>query len=109
MYSKILVPLDGSDVAECVLPHVEAIAMSNDKIDITFLYVVTPLDALLVGHEFKTQIESEATSAAQDYLKRLVSKLKYMAQAHSKVVLGKTAETILDYAAENNNYRYSAS
>ena len=25
MYDKIMVPLDGSDLAECVLPHVEAI------------------------------------------------------------------------------------
>ena len=29
MYSKILVPLDGSDIAECVLPYVEAIAMGK--------------------------------------------------------------------------------
>ncbi len=26
MYEKILVPLDGSELAECVLPHVESIA-----------------------------------------------------------------------------------
>ena len=26
MYQKIMVPLDGSELAECVLPHVEAIA-----------------------------------------------------------------------------------
>ncbi len=25
MYQKIMVPLDGSELAECVLPHVEAI------------------------------------------------------------------------------------
>jgi hypothetical protein len=24
MYNKIMVPLDGSDLAECVMPHVEA-------------------------------------------------------------------------------------
>ena len=26
MYQKILVPLDGSELAECVLPHAESIA-----------------------------------------------------------------------------------
>ena len=102
MYSKILVPLDGSDVAECVLPHVEAIAKNENKIDITFLYVVAPLDKILAGHEFKTKIESEAISAAQDYLKRVISKLKYKEKMHSKVILGRSAETILDYAKENN-------
>jgi nucleotide-binding universal stress UspA family protein len=25
MYKKILVPLDGSELAECVLPHIETI------------------------------------------------------------------------------------
>ncbi|MBM3175356.1 MAG: universal stress protein, partial [Chloroflexi bacterium] len=32
MYSKILVPLDGSDVAECVLPHVEALTTANNPV-----------------------------------------------------------------------------
>ena len=102
MYNKILVPLDGSDVAECVLPHVEAMAMSNDEIDITFLYVVTPLDTPLTSHEFKERIESEAVSAAHDYLKRIISKLTCLGKAHSRVILGRSAETILDYAEEND-------
>src|SRR5512133_1433283 len=36
MFDPILVPLDGSQLAECVLPHVETIARSLDA-DITLL------------------------------------------------------------------------
>lgn len=101
MYSKILVPLDGSDVAECVLPHVEALAAANQAVAVTFLYVVQPLDTPMVEHKFKSQIESEAKSAAEHYLKNLISKLEYKEKAHGEVILGKAAEGIVDYAAEN--------
>ena len=43
MYNKILVPLDGSKVAEAVIPYVEEIilgAKENRKIEITLLQVV---------------------------------------------------------------------
>lgn len=101
MYSKILVPLDGSAMAECVLPHVEALATGNTTIDVTFLYVIQPLDTLLTSSEFKSHIESEAKSAAEDYLKDLISKLKYNASLHGEVILGKVAENIVDYAMQN--------
>ena len=39
MFNKILVPLDGSQLAECVLPHVYALARSNDAA-IILLHVV---------------------------------------------------------------------
>jgi nucleotide-binding universal stress UspA family protein len=39
MYSKILVPLDGSKLAECVLPHVEAIASGCGTPEVTLVSV----------------------------------------------------------------------
>jgi hypothetical protein len=42
MVYSLLVPLDGSEVSECVLPHVEALAAVNRAIDITFLHVDVP-------------------------------------------------------------------
>ena len=33
MYRKILVPLDGSELAECVLPHLESIRQ-EDGVDL---------------------------------------------------------------------------
>jgi nucleotide-binding universal stress UspA family protein len=45
MYTRILVPLDGSALAERVLPHVEALAMKFDS-TVMLLRVTTAADAL---------------------------------------------------------------
>ena len=42
MYKKILVPLDGSELAECVLPQVESIAKGCGVQNVVFLRVVEP-------------------------------------------------------------------
>jgi nucleotide-binding universal stress UspA family protein len=36
MYEKILVPLDGSELAECVLPHVENIVRGGEVREVVF-------------------------------------------------------------------------
>ena len=43
MYQHIMVPLDGSELAECVLPHVEAIAGGCSVNQVTLVRVVEPL------------------------------------------------------------------
>ena len=100
MYKKILVPLDGSELAECVLPYVEAMA-ANDNVEVTFLYVIQPLDVPLTKPDFKKRIESEAKTAADDYLKNLIGKLTYGGSAKGKVIMGKVAENVVKYAAKN--------
>ncbi|MFC1924072.1 universal stress protein, partial [Chloroflexota bacterium] len=40
MYQKIMVPLDGSELAECVLPHAEAIARGCLTKEVIFVRVV---------------------------------------------------------------------
>lgn len=101
MYQKILVPLDGSRLAECVLPHVDALAAGNKETKITFLYVVQPLDVPMVNSVYKKRIETDAKSAAEKYLKKLVARAKYREKAISKVILGKVADGIVDYATEH--------
>ena len=52
MYKHIMVPLDGSELAECVLPHLEMIARDcQGSPEITLIRVVTPLK-LYGGFEF---------------------------------------------------------
>jgi nucleotide-binding universal stress UspA family protein len=48
MYNKIIVPLDGSELAECVLPHVESIA-KNFGTEEVILITVTERVASLVS------------------------------------------------------------
>ncbi|MFH0767991.1 MAG: universal stress protein [Chloroflexota bacterium] len=43
MYEKIVVPLDGSKLAECVLPHVEEIAKGCSAKDVTLVSVTERL------------------------------------------------------------------
>jgi len=39
MYKKVLVPVDGSELAECVLPHVKSIATGCSVPDVIFVRV----------------------------------------------------------------------
>jgi len=39
MYKKILVPLDGSKLAECVLPHVESLATCSPGVEVMLVSV----------------------------------------------------------------------
>jgi nucleotide-binding universal stress UspA family protein len=40
MYEKILVPLDGSELAECALPHVESLAKGRQEAEVILLRVI---------------------------------------------------------------------
>jgi len=101
MYLKILVPLDGSDLAECVLPHVDALTGDREDARITFLYVVQRLDVPLTDASYKKRIEADGKKAAEGYLKKLTANSKYKNRASGKVLIGKVADTIIDYAARN--------
>jgi nucleotide-binding universal stress UspA family protein len=101
MFSNILVPMDGSDIAECVLPHVERLATGNKPAKVTFLYVVQPLDVPMTDIEFRARIESEAKTAAEGYLNDLIERLNFKDNVKGDVVFGKPAEGIFDYASQN--------
>jgi nucleotide-binding universal stress UspA family protein len=100
MYNKILVPLDGSELAECVLPYVETMVTGNEGSSVTFLYVIQPVDVPLINQQFKKKIEAEAKDAAERYLEKLIAKLSYKESADCSVLVGKAAEGIADYATE---------
>lgn len=97
MYKKVVVPLDGSEIAECVLPYVETIAKGNNDILITFLYVIQ-VDIPMASQKFKAKIETEARSGAESYLNKLISKLEYKDRVKPLVLAGKAANSIIEYA-----------
>jgi len=104
MYKKILVPLDGSQLAESVLPHAQALAKSEGAEIVLLRVAVTP-DASLFsrnpaeGSNIVKVIEEEA----QDYMKMELSKLK---KKHVKVSGitrdGPVPDTILEVAKETH-------
>jgi len=116
MYKKILVPLDGSELAECVLPHVELIAKGCGVQNVVFLRVVEPLHWVVepsympsggddsdFNWEGMKRIDSKSMVASECYLNQLVSRTKYNGvNVRSEVIMGKAAESIADYATKND-------
>lgn len=102
MFTHILVPLDGSTLAECVLPHVKAIAPVA-KARVTLIHVLEhpenrngspPIDPL--GWHMQKQ-------EAQRYLEQKVSQLQAdgLDAAHA-ILEGNSAEGIIDFARANS-------
>lgn len=111
MYKKIMVPLDGSELAECVLPHLETITRGCQ---IATIVLVRVLDPGLPPETYPTsgefgwyrtdweQLKLHRRSVAEDYLKAMRSRLNYnWAKLESEVLEGKVAEMLADYATNN--------
>ncbi len=110
MYQKVLVPLDGSETSECVLPHVENIARSCKSAEI-ILFRVCEHSAVLADYpaEFKTSWEDhvrQETEHQQTQCRLYLSDMeKKLSTAGFKVTsasgLGNPVEEILKYAEQN--------
>jgi nucleotide-binding universal stress UspA family protein len=103
MYQKMLVPLDGSELAECVLPHVKAIASGCQVKDVVLLRVVEPLPPGTPPAVNFEVVEKAGVKAAQEYLGRTKARLaKEGLSVKTEVLIGRPAETIIDFAQRNN-------
>ena len=108
MYQKILVPLDGSELAECVLPHVESIAKGCSVKNVTFLRVAGYAHVPMGGDDYSLSAEdwkrmgAESKAEAERYLSQLLSRANYDGISVKSEVLsgGPIADMIADYAAE---------
>jgi nucleotide-binding universal stress UspA family protein len=108
MYKHIMVPLDGSQLAECVLPHVIALVTGCAIPRVTLVRVVTPLTvygAELNGSlspEVMTKVESESLAVARTYLDKKAEQLKNSGiQADANVMFGNVLEALTDYVERN--------
>jgi nucleotide-binding universal stress UspA family protein len=108
MYKKVLVPLDGSKLAECVLPHVETIGKGCGVLEVVFLRVAEPFRLPSgynagLGQETIDRIDAEDKAAAQSYLDNLVKRTRYDGvSVKPEVITGTPAESIADYATKNS-------
>ncbi len=107
MYQHIMVPLDGSDLAECVLPHVEALAIGCNVSRVTVVRMVAPLH--LYGGvesglppEERQRVEADSMGVARAYLDRMVTRLADMGvSAQPEVLFGNIIDSLVDYADKN--------
>ncbi len=106
MYSKIIVPLDGSELAECVLPHVEAMAKGCEKPEVILINVVptpekfwsyTYLDKK-DRQQFMAEDASEEMENARSYLDLIAQNVSRGLSVKIDVFVGEPAEIIADYA-----------
>ncbi len=107
-YKKILVPLDGSRFAQCVLPQVTAIALGMNVLEVIVLRVVEPLpdevrNALVeLGGEQIPGLEEKLKMDALDYTSGIEKMLcEEGLHVRSEVLLGKAPEEIMKYAEKN--------
>lgn len=95
MYEKILVPLDGSELAEVALPYAEELAGRLGS-RITLLYVGESAEDRYHMHFFYMQRMAEnAKKGAERKMKKIAQK---EIKVNSEILVGHPAEQILKYA-----------
>lgn len=107
MFTKILVPLDGSPFSEAVLPQVDALAKCMDAEVILLRVLPTPLYNLVFASGSAMPIqpnpEYDARVMAEGYLQRVaVEQLPGTHAVRQEVTEGGTADVILEYATGQN-------
>ncbi len=113
MYRNILVPLDGSSLAECVLPHVEAIARSCQPARVVLAKVVDSDRLPIVSESWGPKLQAKLKSArehmeadekdqASAYLEGIKKRLNLGPAVETATIEGaRPAESLLDYALDN--------
>ena len=111
MYNKIMVPLDGSDLAECVLPHVEILTAGGKVTHVVLVRVVNPLRLPVsvpaqgqygFTEKDRQKLDTNRKKTAEAYLERQADSLNIPGVNLSQEVLeGKPADMLADYAVRN--------
>lgn len=110
MYQKVLVPLDGSELAECALNHVRGLSKDGSAGEITILNIMK-VDIPWLGSEDEREhrqfdinkIREEVSNASQKYLADVQSRLAsegIRVETESREA-NRPAQAIIEYALEN--------
>lgn len=111
MYNKVVVPLDGSKLAECVLSHVEALAKNKMAKEVVLVSVTERLKGSAFFPEDGNIVRDRAGKVpvtvgkmeqqAEKYLERLAKKLADKGMnVSTQVLLGNPADEITHYAGD---------
>jgi nucleotide-binding universal stress UspA family protein len=99
MYNRILTPLDGSTLAEQVLPYVKMLAKPN-SVPITLLRVNVPVppDLIAISQDISTeQVSANIRADAEEYLEKMAAPLREQGMSVTQqVVEGIPAACIVD-------------
>ena len=107
MYKKILVPLDGSKLAECALPHAEELAKGADTEKVILVSVTERVQGYRafedpsqpLGQQLAPEAVGKKETQAQRYLGRIAKAMEDRGiKVSTEVLLGDPAEEIIIYA-----------
>ena len=101
---RILVPLDGSPLAESVLPFVEDLAVGLDA-SLLLQSVIVPTAALYAGTLLPSTppVLTEIEGGMREYVNRVAKRLERAGiRVDTNVAIGYAAETILDAAKQGS-------
>ena len=107
MFKKILVPLDGSKLAECVLPYAEALAKGCSTGEVTLVSVTERVPGYRpvedhgqpLGQRLVPEAAGKKARQAQRYLGRIAKAMEAKGiKVDTEVLLGSPAEEIAIYA-----------
>lgn len=109
MYNKILVPVDGSALAESVIPHVQSISGGCSVSEVILIRVLEPVKiphSVMVMSQLKEKdiagIEAEHEKEADQYLRELVERTDFgTVDFKTEILKGDVAECVGKYAEEN--------
>lgn len=107
MYTHVMVPLDGSPLAECVLPHVDRILTAAGAQKVTLVRVEEPFEFARGVHTMvesgRKPIEESAMAKARDYLKDVAGRLSRPgADIRVDVLMGNVAVELTRFAEKKN-------
>jgi len=108
MYSKILVPLDGSELSECSLSHVKDIALGCNTAKVILMRIIEPIyltGTVLaeLGEDAVKSLEVKNKEGAIDYLNEKAKMLENAGiKVETVIIEGHAANTILDYAKKES-------
>ena len=110
MYKKIMVPLDGSELAECALPHAEEIALKCGA-DIVLVSVTERVKGYRPVEEYGSPLGETLVPEAggklekqgQKYLDRIAKGLESKGiKVQAEMLMGNPAEELIIYAKTEN-------
>ena len=112
----IVAPLDGSEIAESTLPHIEALAGalgSPDKVNVTLLRVCEPpamptyytpelSEVPLSWGQYAQQETNRCKQTSAEYLGKIESRFKAAGiEVRSQVVVGKASDEVINFVKRN--------
>jgi nucleotide-binding universal stress UspA family protein len=109
MYRKILVPLDGSKLAECALPHVEELIKGCDGGEVILVSVTERVKGYRVfedpgqplGHQLAPEAFGKKEKQAKTYLDRIAKTMKAKGiNVSTEVLLWEPAGAIVGHAKQ---------